>query len=393
MTDDRPSVAADHDPGEARDPAERLANVWRLLAESEMHGYCPIYERISLAMADDSQMIARLVGITDKKKIEPVLCLAAVKYLAAATPGGPLARAYAGGIGNVDPWPPFHALLAEQFVDVANIMRLRSIQTNEVGRASASTVALSTVAQLTGATQVHLVEIGPSAGLNMALDRFRIDYRRGESTVTSGPVDAEVVLTCDLVGPTDPPLPPALPPITGRRGVDVNPLDVGDDDHMQWLEACLWPGIEDRLMHFRAAVRLARQNPPQLTIGNAPDTIFDLLDGTPPDAVPVVLSTWVLAYLAPVDRVRTATAIARWAAERQRTVAAITLEYPSVAPWIPAPPRPAAIHDPRGASLLGVGIWGPTGHSAYPLAWAQAHGRWIDWFEDSPSMTSKALDG
>jgi len=388
MTEDRPGVFAAEDPVPTRDPSQRLADVWRLLAESEFRDYCPIYERIALAIADDADMIARLVGITDEKKIEPVLCLAAIKHLGSADPGGPLARAYAGGVGHVDPWPPFRALLVERFVEVAGIMRTRSIQTNEVGRASASTIALGVVAGLLPAEQVHLVEIGPSAGLNLALDRFRIDYRRGDHTITSGPVDAEVTLTCVLVGPTDPPIPPTIPPITGRRGVDPNPLDVGNDDHMQWLEACLWPGVEDRLMRFRSAVRLARLDPPQLVTGSAPDTIFDLLDATPSEAVPVVLSTWVLAYLAPDDRARTATAIARWATERQRPVAAITLEYPSIAPWIPAPPRPAPIDDPRGASLLGVGVWGPDGHQGLPLAWVQAHGQWIDWFENTPAATA-----
>ncbi len=373
------------------DPATRLARFWRFLAEAEFGGYCPIYERIATAVSDDRDLIARLVGITAERKVEPVLCLAAVKYLAVGTP---LDAIYRGEV-EADPWPAFRAVLVERFAEVADLMRSRSIQTNEVGRTATTAPALAIAAATATASatasagsdgapapSVHLVEVGPSAGLNLVPDRYRITYRRdGRPAGSLGPDGSPVQLDCDILGPTPRPLPDAIPAITGRVGLDLHPLDVADDDHVRWLEACLWPGLTDRLDRFRAAVATAREHRLDLRAGNATGLLPVALEEVPDGALPVVLATWALAYLTPDER-EEVHAHLRAHAAAGRPLAAITAEYPSIAPWIPEPPRPAAIEDPRGASLLGLAVWTggrPEPTVAVPLAWVQAHGRWIDW--------------
>jgi len=76
-----------------------------------------------------------------RQKIVPVLLLAAVKSLVDREPASPLGRIYAGGPG--DPWPAFRALLEQRFDEVAQLLRTRRTQTNEVGRASATLLALA----------------------------------------------------------------------------------------------------------------------------------------------------------------------------------------------------------------------------------------------------------
>jgi uncharacterized protein DUF2332 len=59
---------------------------YRLMAERELRGNSPSYERICLAVAADQEVIARLDELPVAKR-QPNLLLAAVRYL-----GGPLGR-------------------------------------------------------------------------------------------------------------------------------------------------------------------------------------------------------------------------------------------------------------------------------------------------------------
>ena len=83
--------------------AAELAAFLRGWAQNELAGYCPLYERVALALADDQPMLTRLAGVAAREKIVAVLLFAAVKSLVDAEPALPLARIYASGAG--DPWP------------------------------------------------------------------------------------------------------------------------------------------------------------------------------------------------------------------------------------------------------------------------------------------------
>jgi hypothetical protein len=186
-----------------------------------------------------------------------------------------------------------------------------------------------------------------------------------------------VRLACDVLGPIDPPLPSAPPPIRSRQGIDLNPIDVTDDDECRWLAACLWPGLPDRAARLRAAIALARQTPPELQRGNILDHVEATVRAVDDDVVPCVISTWVLAYLSRPDRRALHDILATIG--RERDLALVTGEYPHVADWLPEPPVAADIDDPRGASLLGVSTWHDGTETASPVAWVHSHGRWLQW--------------
>ncbi|HWP65341.1 MAG TPA: DUF2332 family protein, partial [Candidatus Limnocylindria bacterium] len=158
--------------------ADEFARFLRVWADSELRGYCPLYDAIARALADDTALLERLVDVAPREKIVPVLLFAAVKSLVDVEPASPLARIYAGEPG--DPWPPFRAVLETRFDEIAHLLRTRRTQTNEVGRASALLPALGVIARRAG-RPLALIEIGPSAGLNLLLDRFAYDYGGGRT--------------------------------------------------------------------------------------------------------------------------------------------------------------------------------------------------------------------
>src|SRR5262249_33433131 len=59
----------------------KLARIYRALADAELHGYCPIYERLSRAMAADDEMLARYVELVPRVSLLPVLLFACVHDL------------------------------------------------------------------------------------------------------------------------------------------------------------------------------------------------------------------------------------------------------------------------------------------------------------------------
>ena len=64
---------------------------------------------------------------------------------------------------------------------------------------------LSAVARDAG-EPLHLIEIGPSAGLNLIWDSYGLRYRRDGEVFTLGAQHAEVMLDCELRGEKLPPL-------------------------------------------------------------------------------------------------------------------------------------------------------------------------------------------
>lgn len=375
-------------PGSGWDPAElhgearaeriaRLAAHCRHLAAAEFRGHCPLYERITGALADDDELLGRVVDLAPAEKVVPVLLNAAVHDLTLAEPHLPLAAVYRGECDE-DPWPLYRALVTDRFEALAALVGANSIQTNEVGRAAVLRAGLGAIATRWD-RPVTLVELGPSAGLNLLLDRYGVRYHDADHEVVVGDAASPVQLDCAILGPAWPPVTGTLPPIGGRVGIDRSPVDVTDPGACRWLEACLWPGVPDRAARLRAALDLARRDPPRLVRGDLLDQLPGVLADVPSDHVAVVTSTWVLAYLSREERIRVGELLD--AVGARRPLACLTGEYPGIAPWVPRPDVPIAAGDGAAASLVGCTTWDAGRPEARPVAWMHAHGRWLQWFD------------
>lgn len=354
---------------ESSDRIHELAGFLHAWADLELRGYAPLYERIARALADEPALLGRVADAAPREKLVPVLLFAAVRHLVLAEPAHPLARIYAAGDG--DPWPAFREVLVGRFDEIGALLASRTIQTNEVGRASAVLPALGLAAGRAG-RPLALVEVGASAGLNLHLDRFAYDFD-GE---VAGDATSAVRLSCRLLGPHRPPLPAGPLPIATRVGIDVAPVDLGSEDARRWLEACVWPGVIPRAERLRAAIALARHAAPPVLAGDATALLPDVLAGLPRDVTPCIVSTWVLPYVAADARAALAASAA--AASDGRDVVWITLEWAGVPPWLPAPPA-APADEPRASTLLSLTTWRDGTPAARTLAWAHAHGAWLAW--------------
>ena len=144
---------------------------------------------------------------------------------------------------------------------------------------------------LASAHRVHLREVGASAGLCLLLDRFFYDYGSAQAGDASSPVR----LQCAVTG--DAPLPAVLPTVVWRRGLDLQPIDLVDEDAVRWLLACVWSDHAGRRRRLRQAIQLARADPPRVVAGDLVDDLPILLAEAPGDARLVVFHSAALAYV------------------------------------------------------------------------------------------------
>ena len=403
MTDPGADLLADllANPAVVED-ATKLAGIFRWLADVEFPGYSPLYEHLARHIADEL-WIPALITRHNRSSFAGVLFLDCVRYLTLVRPDQPLALRYAdivrgGDPLDPDPWPLFLATVVDHRAELAALLEARSIQTNEVGRAAALLPAFEVVRRRFR-RPLALIEIGCSAGLNLQFDRFHIDYpvadrdqatddADGAADRSVGPPDSSVRLRCQVRGDLAPPVPAEPPPVASRLGIDIAPVDLADHDAVRWLEACVWPDVPHRLERFRAAVALARADPPAIRTGHGVALVADAVRAVPDDAVACLDSTWVLAYFSDDERAELHGLLDELGTDR--AIGYVTAEYVDNAPWVPPPPRPTVSTDHRSPTLLGLGLWdhGRVEHRA--LAWMPPHGQWLDWLDPATAEGPRA---
>ena len=164
----------------------------------------------------------------------------------------------------------------------------QDVQTNEVQRSWALVPAFLS---LVDERPLDLLELGPSAGLNLVWDRYRYAYSVG--TWGSGALE--------LRGDDRVPPPAELfardVSIARRRGVDLNPIDVTTDEGSLLLQSFVWADQTERLARLRAAIDAVREDPPELIRGDYVRDLPALLADRAPGAQLLVYETASTQYL------------------------------------------------------------------------------------------------
>jgi hypothetical protein len=297
----------------------------------------PLYGELAEGVAADAEILAWLSGLPQGKR-QPNLVFAAYRLLA-GTPAG---------------WEEFRDVLSARQPEIEAVMLERRTQTNEPARCALMLPVLAALPQ-----PLALLEVGASAGLCLLPDRYAYDYA-GHLVGDGSPR-----LRCRPEGPV--PLPEALPQVTWRAGLDLAPIDVTDDEAVRWLELLVWPGEEYRLDDLRAAVAVARADPPRIVEGDLVTDLPALAAEAPRDATLVVFHTAVLAYVPSDGRSAFAAALrgldATWLAIEDPRVFGLTGDGPKLAEG--PPPEP-----PLNMALV---------RDRRVVAWADGHGVAVRW--------------
>jgi hypothetical protein len=263
-----------------------------------------LYASLARAYADDP-IVAEIVGEHQPRWEAPLRLFGGVHYLQLA-----------GVVQH--PWAKLGGVLEANRDWLTRFVAEHPVQTNEVQRCWGLLPGfLSAVDE----RPLDLVELGPSAGLNLFWDRYR--YRYGEQTW--GSPDAPLELTGEAEGGPPPELFSHRAAVRRRTGIDRRPVDVTTDHGARVLEAFVWADQVERLERVRKAIEIARTDPPRLMQGDFVEVLPALLAERDLDALTVVFHSASLMYLREDDRALVESALEQ---EGQRgSLALVSYEY------------------------------------------------------------------
>ena len=254
---------------------------WTFFVAEARRLNAPLYVRLSEGIGGDPEL--RALAETARPGQPPAnMILAAVHFLLLRGARHPLRDFYPNLTAKIvdgDPFPAFQDFVARHRDEIARMIATRVTNTNEVGRSAALHAGFRALAAR-AAEPLHLIEIGPSAGLNMIWDSYGVRYHRdGESFATDAPENALIIDT-NLRGERTPPLGPP-PKVAHRVGLERNPVDLSDAQSRDWLRALVWPDHRARFDRLETALAIYADRKPEIRAGDALDLLPDALAEAP----------------------------------------------------------------------------------------------------------------
>lgn len=343
---------------------------WQYFADSVYADESPLNASLARAVAADAALL-ELIGTLPSHPHQPLIVLGAVQYLVLGGVQHPLAELYADGARAVPiaECGPLIADFVRRFeLDLHQLLGTWFIQTNEPTRSAAIGLGVAWAAQLIG-EPIGLIDDGASAGLNLAFDRYRLDFGAGREL---GASESPVRLSCDLRNVERLPV-QRLPTVERRIGIDRNPIDLRDEPSRRWLLALTWPGTS-RQRQLGQVIDLVKDDPPEVRRGDMVDDLGRALDDVGPRPT-VVITSWSFSYLRRVDRDRFEQILAEYG--RTRPVAWVCCDGAgSSALFTTSTPPPA---DLRMPSVLGVAVFDHASVESRTLAYVDPYGTWLEW--------------
>jgi hypothetical protein len=264
---------------------------WKDFASDARRMGSPLYGTLAEAIDGDEELKA-LSAASRKGQPPANLLLAAVHFLLLRGTVHPL-RDYYPSLGGkrqgAEVFSLFRSFALDHGEAVRRLVESRVTNTNEVGR---SAVLRAGFGALAGeeSRPLYLIEIGPSAGLNMIWDRYGVRYLKDGAVAAEVLPDAKLVLNCELKGGQMPPV-NGLPRIAGRVGLELNPVNLADPEDRDWLRALVWSDQPERLTRLQTAIAMFREAPAELRGGDALSLLPKALAEAPPGAAICVYHT------------------------------------------------------------------------------------------------------
>jgi hypothetical protein len=369
----------------------RLARHMARIADDEFALSSPLYDRLARALADRPEVVAPLLAAPLRQR-RALLYFAAVGYvLRTVATDHPLTEWMPplGGQRAADDGDPMAALadLVDGHRDhLTRLCATRLTQTNEAARSTLLRPAFGRAAELAAGRGLALIELGTSAGLLLAPDRYAHTYERPDGTSLTygtGALDLIAELRSEAW-----PSPAAIDlPISSRTGIDLNPIRWDDADAVTWLRSCIWPEHLKRAARLDAALAEVAAVEPAFITGDIVSELPVALSRVDDASVPVVFASHAITYLdadGRADLVRLVDSVGR----TRDMVLILNEGAPNVsqlfAPGVPATAPGARTH-------VTIVSWFDGAASVEVQAEGGAHGIWLDFHPHSYPYAPPAL--
>jgi hypothetical protein len=268
---------------------------WDFFVGEALRANSPLYARFAEGVGQDAEL--RAFAATAKKgQPHANILFAAVHFLLLRGAQHPLRRFYPDLNGwetveGEDPFPAFKDFVESHRAELAPIVASRITNTNEVGRSALLHAGFRAIAA-EAEEPLNLIEIGPSAGLNLIWDRYGVLYHRGSEIFSTDTPDPALIIDCELRGSNIPPL-GAAPKVASRVGLELNPVNLNDPDARDWLKALIWPENKLRFERLDAALKAHADAKPPIRVGDALALLPNALRDAPEHQPVCVYHTYV----------------------------------------------------------------------------------------------------
>jgi hypothetical protein len=221
-------------------------------AETECKGNSVLYYKLSLQIANDSELLNIAASTRDGQPV-PNIFFAAVHYLLLKNEDESLAKYYPSiqrsPITEI-PFDLFKAFCLDNRHELKQIISTRIVQTNVISRcAYLMPIFLKLIKEEGRPTTV--IDIGTSAGLTLNFDKYEYWYS-GQKVYG----ESSVLVKSNIIESPIPQVYPILQPIQ-KIGIDQNPIDPTDKDEVLWLKALVWADHLERFVAIDEALKLS----------------------------------------------------------------------------------------------------------------------------------------
>jgi hypothetical protein len=270
---------------------------WAFFVAEAHRNKAPLYEVLARGVAGDQALKQFANGVRPGQPPANIL-FAAVHYLLLRGADHPLHRFYPhlnDGKRESDSaavFPAFQDFVEVHRDELAPLIQARVTNTNEVGRSAILHAGFRALTGMAG-EPLHLIELGPSAGLNLVWDRYAVRYMRDGDAILAGDARDALILETTLRGERMPPVGPA-PRVASRIGLERNPVDLSQKKECDWLKALVWPDHTARFANLERALEIhAVSPPPPIRKGDALELLPEALAAIPPTETACVYHSFV----------------------------------------------------------------------------------------------------
>ena len=308
--------------------SDRTRAYWDFFASESVRLKSPLYLRLSEAVRDDSWLSA----LAAKARLgQPManLLFGAVHYLLLRGAQHPLRAHYRTltpdpALAPGDPFPPFRDFVRAHEPEVAELIATRVTNTNEVGRSACLRTGFLLAARQ-GGEPLHVIELGPSAGLNLHWARYGYRYVKDGHLYQAGDAVARFTLETKLDGPLLPPVGPT-PRLGKIIGLERCPVDLSNPNDRHWLKALVWPDHRERFQRLEGALAVTKGLALDIRQGDALALLPDALSECPREGAICVYHTLVTYQFAKPER-QALDDLLTLASLRGRPIFRLSLEY------------------------------------------------------------------
>ncbi|MGE0384992.1 MAG: DUF2332 domain-containing protein [Gammaproteobacteria bacterium] len=330
-----------------------------------------VYQRLTEMLLEDPVLLDLFIAASRPGQPGNVLLFTAANFLLLQQPDAPLARVHPLMTGKpVDPAviaPPFRDFLLANAPALRTLIAGKTAQFTTPRRGAYVLPMVAHIARLEGGAPVSILEVGCSVGLNLLFDQWSYDF--GSAGRLDNP-RSDVCIECLVEGGSTP-LPPSIPTVGRRTGIDLHLFDIADPDERRWLLANLFPDLpQDRALMERA-LEVRDRVAPELIQADALQVLDGLIDSTP--GVVCVLNSFCLYQWPEAAKQALEELLRRHS--RIRPLHWASIEMPSI---LPSKDLPGERNGNRAVEMIHTQYRGGEADMRV-VGYADIYARWMQW--------------